>query len=91
MRKVFLREGTWGNDEAANYLGCTPDTLRVWVSQRRVPFVKVGRLTRFRRMDLDEFLNQNLVQVAVGKTQEDVAGGARCCVGRRREPAADGP
>jgi excisionase family DNA binding protein len=68
MQKYLFREGTWGNDEAASYLGCTPDTLRVWVSKRKVPFVKVGRLTRFRRMDLDEFLEQNRVPVAVDRT-----------------------
>jgi len=54
-------EGTWGNDEAAVFLGCTPGTLRVWVSKRRVPFVRVGRLVRFRRKDLEEFLEQNRV------------------------------
>ncbi len=43
--------GTMTNDEAAAYLGCTPDTLRVWTSRRRVPFVKVGRLTRFLKAD----------------------------------------
>ena len=56
-------EGTWGNEQAAEYLGCTPKTLRVWVSQRRVPFIKVGRLTRFRQKDLDEYLEQNFVPV----------------------------
>jgi len=44
------------NETAAAYLGCTPDTLRVWTSKRRVPFVKVGRLTRFLKSDLDEWL-----------------------------------
>ena len=53
--------GTMNNDEAAVYLGCTPDTLRVWTSRRRVPFVKVGRLTRFLKADLDEYLNKNRV------------------------------
>ena len=54
-------EGTWSNDQAAAYLGCTPDTLRVWVSKRKVPFVKVGRLTRFLKRDLDEYLEHNRV------------------------------
>ena len=56
-----IPEGTWNNDQAASYLGCTPDTLRVWVSKRRVPFVKVGRLTRFLKWDLDDFLERNRV------------------------------
>ena len=53
--------GTMSNNEAAVYLGCTPDTLRVWTSRRRVPFVKVGRLTRFLKADLDEYLDQHRV------------------------------
>ena len=53
--------GTWSNDEAAAYLGCTPDTLRIWTSKRRVPFVKIGRLTRFRKRDLDEYIQANVV------------------------------
>jgi len=51
------------NDEAAAYIGCTSGTLRVWTSKRRVPFVKVGRLTRFRKSDLDAWLQKNVVDV----------------------------
>ena len=54
----------WSNDEAADYIGCTPDTLRVWVSKRKVPFTKVGRLTRFRQEDLDEWLAGRTVRPA---------------------------
>jgi len=52
---------TMANDEAAEYIGCTPGTLRVWVSKRKVPFVKVNRLTRFRRKDLDKWLDKQAV------------------------------
>ena len=54
-------DGTWSNDEAAAYLGCTPDTLRVWVSKRMIPFLKVNALTRFRKSDLDAWMNARLV------------------------------
>ena len=53
---------TLGNEEAAALLGCRPETLRVWVSQRRVPYVKVGRLTRFLEEDLHAFLERNRVE-----------------------------
>lgn len=56
--------GTWDNDTAAAYIGCTPLTLRQWVSRRRVPFVRVGRLVRFRKSDLDDWLEKNRVPVA---------------------------
>lgn len=47
--------------EAAQFLGCTEKTLRVWTSQRRVPFVKVGRLTRFRLGDLERWLEERAI------------------------------
>ena len=51
----------WDNDEAAGYIGVTPATLRVWVSRRRVPFVRVGRLVKFRKSDLDSWMDKNSV------------------------------
>ncbi len=33
--------------EAAVYTGLSPHTLYTMVSQRRVPYVKLGRLTKF--------------------------------------------
>jgi excisionase family DNA binding protein len=48
-------------DEAACYLGTTPGTLAVWRCTKavHVPFVKVGRLVRYRRRDLEAFLTDN--------------------------------
>ncbi len=54
----------WNYEEAAAYLGCSPLTLRTWVSKRQIPFVKVGRLVRFRKPDLDSYLEENSVAVA---------------------------
>jgi excisionase family DNA binding protein len=48
-------------EEAAAVLGCTPNTLRTWVSKRRVPHVKVGSLCRFRGEDLAAFLEEGYV------------------------------
>jgi excisionase family DNA binding protein len=56
--------GTWGVDQAAEFLGCTPGTLRVWVSKKRIPHFKVGRLTRFMREDLELYLKARHVDVA---------------------------
>ena len=55
-------EGTWSAYEAAGYLGCSVGTLRNWTSKRKVPFIKVGGLTRFRKEDLDTWLNERRVQ-----------------------------
>lgn len=45
-------------DQAAEYLGLRPQTLAVWAATGRysLPFVKVGRLVRYRRDGLDRFL-----------------------------------
>ncbi len=47
--------------EAAQYTGLSPHTLYTMVSQRRIPFVKVGRLTKFDIALLDQWIKQNTV------------------------------
>jgi excisionase family DNA binding protein len=47
--------------EAAEYLGLKVSTLYAWVHQRRVPYVKVGRLVRFRPEALEKWLENNTV------------------------------
>ena len=48
------------NDAAAAYIGVSPKTLPVWRSTQRydLPFIKIGRLVRYRRSDLDEWLER---------------------------------
>lgn len=50
-------------EEAAAYLGILAQTLAVWASAQRyaLPYVKVGRLVRYRRRDLDAFLEARTV------------------------------
>lgn len=50
--------------QAAAFIGCTPDTLTTWRCTKavRVPYVRVGRLVRYRRRDLEAFLEQNAVK-----------------------------
>ena len=47
-----------GNHEAAAYLGVTPHTLDIWRAARRygIPYVKVGRLVKYRLSSLDAWL-----------------------------------
>ena len=44
------------SEEAADYLGVCVGTIRNWVSQKRIPFVRRGRIVRFQRKDLDKWL-----------------------------------
>ena len=47
--------------QAAGYTGLSVHTLYTVVSQRRIPFVKVGRLTKFDVGLLDAWIKQNTV------------------------------
>ena len=51
--------------EAAAFLGITYHTLAVWKSTKRhnVPYVKIGRLVKYRRTDLERFINENRSEV----------------------------
>lgn len=51
--------------EAAELLRLRPSTLRSWTGQRRIPFIKVGRLVRIRRRDAEAYLVSRTVDVAV--------------------------
>jgi excisionase family DNA binding protein len=42
--------------EAAEFLRCKPSTLRAWFTQGKLPRVKVGRLTRVLRQDVEAFV-----------------------------------
>ena len=44
--------------EAAQFLGVKPTTLQVWRCTKRypLPFIKIGRLVRYRQSNLDAFL-----------------------------------
>ncbi len=47
--------------EAAEYTGLSRHTLYTMVSQRRIPYVKVGRLTKFDLRLLDEWIANHTV------------------------------
>jgi excisionase family DNA binding protein len=42
-------------EEAAQYLGLHPETVRKMAREQRIPRVKVGRFWRFRPLDLDDW------------------------------------
>lgn len=48
-------------EEAAAYLGTTVRFVRRLVAERRVTFYKVGRLVRFKRADLEAFVQAGRV------------------------------
>ena len=48
-------------EEAATYLRLAPATLYQKVSERSIPFTKIRNVLRFRKADLDEWLQRNTV------------------------------
>jgi excisionase family DNA binding protein len=41
--------------------GIKPYTVRSWVSKRKIPFTKVGRLTRFPEARINDWIDTNTV------------------------------
>lgn len=52
--------------EAAQFLGGEPNTLAVWACSNRypLPYVRVGRLVKYRLADLEAFIEANVIDGA---------------------------
>ena len=48
--------------ELANKLGVSVSGVYTWVSQEKIPFVKIGRLVRFDANDIDKWLEEKKVK-----------------------------
>jgi excisionase family DNA binding protein len=48
--------------EGAKELKLSIHTLRAWIYQKRIPFVRLGRRVLLRRQDLEDFVNKNLIE-----------------------------
>ncbi|OQW34801.1 MAG: hypothetical protein A4E19_17965 [Nitrospira sp. SG-bin1] len=49
-------------EQTAEYLGVSKLTIYDWVSQRRIEYVKVGRLLRFKREQLDRWIDKHTIK-----------------------------
>ena len=47
--------------ETADLLRVKPSTIRAWLHQRRIPFVKLGRVVRIRRCDAEALVAASFV------------------------------
>ena len=62
--ELFIRQSDLlTREQAAQYLGVTPRTLAVWACVKRysLPYVKVGRLVKYRRAELDAFIERRTI------------------------------
>ncbi|MBZ0189782.1 MAG: helix-turn-helix domain-containing protein [Candidatus Obscuribacterales bacterium] len=59
---AYVRSELLSRREAAAYLGVAEQTLAVWTCTKRydLPYVKIGKLVKYRLVDLDEFIAKNL-------------------------------
>jgi len=48
--------------ETSEYLGIKKNTLYCWVSQKKIPYVKLGRKTLFDIEDLNKFIEENKIK-----------------------------
>jgi len=53
----------WGIQETAEKLGVAVNTLRVWTSRRKIPFVKLGKRVLFDPEKLREFKEKNSIGI----------------------------
>lgn len=50
-------EDRWHSvDEIADHLGIKRDTVYKWISERQMPGHKIGRLWKFNKMEVDEWV-----------------------------------
>ena len=49
-------------NELSQYIGLSTSTIYSWVSQRRIPFVKCGRLTKFDLQRIDDWIKESSVK-----------------------------
>lgn len=54
--------------QASEYLGISKLTMYDWVSQRKICFVKVGRLVKFKQNVLDKWIDQHTFKAMPGGT-----------------------
>ena len=47
--------------EASAMLLLRPSTLRAWILRRRIPYVKLGRLIRLRRADIEALISISII------------------------------
>jgi len=57
-------------EELSNLLGVEVSTLYIWTHRKTIPFIKVGRLIRFKESAIQAWLQQKTVQPGQPKSEE---------------------
>ncbi len=58
----FAHSELFTRRQAATYLGVAEQTLAVWkcLGRHSLPFIKIGRMVRYRKIDLDNFIVKHM-------------------------------
>ena len=60
VRMESVMEDRWLSvDEIAAYLGIKRDTVYRWISERQMPGHKIGRLWKFNKKEVDEWVKSD--------------------------------
>lgn len=66
-----MNDGWIGIEQAAQYLDVNKDTIRNWIKKGNIPANKVGKLWKFKKSELDEWIKSgrsaNVSQNEVGE------------------------
>ena len=57
-------------DEIAAYLGIKRDTVYKWISERQMPGHKIGRLWKFNKQEVDEWVKSGEAKRTKSKGEE---------------------
>jgi excisionase family DNA binding protein len=58
MDELMMEDRWLSVDEIAAYLGITRDTVHKWIDHKDMPAHKVGRLWKFKKVEVDEWVRQ---------------------------------
>jgi len=63
MFKHFLEREMISPKELSQLAGISTNTLYYWIQKRRIPYIKMGRLVRFRVSDLEKFIDERPITI----------------------------
>ena len=68
-----LSDDPWDIRQTAERIGITVAALRKWIRERKAhpPYYRAGRLYRWRRSDVEAWINQKLVRSSDASAKED--------------------
>ena len=62
VEEIKMKDRFLTTREAADFLGLSLSTLYTWVSEKRIPFHRLGRALRFRLTELEDWLDENAIK-----------------------------